>query len=311
MFVGGRAHALITSVALAVGSVSARGDELPTASEPAKDLPLHPDAANPPRHKGTLSDETFKYRPAVDFPIVFGAAGTWIVLALLKNQLSSSCRWCETNPNGTDGVNAFDRGARNTFKWANPAAASTISDVSTFAVIPVFVLGIDLITTGSPRRWARWGVDLILISEAAAISGALNYVVKYAVARERPYVHYEKLSGTPFQSNADDTASFFSGHSTFAFAVASSAGTVASLRHYPLAPLIWTVGMGLATFSGYLRVAADKHYLSDVMVGALVGSAVGATVPLAQWIRPLREKKIALGAQTNASGAIISLNGHW
>ena len=30
---------------------------------------------------------------------------------------------------------------------------------------------------------------------------------------------------------------------------------------------------------GYLRIAADKHYLSDVLTGALVGSAFGVAMP--------------------------------
>ncbi len=291
--------------------LSATAQELPLPSTPAKDLTAHPAAANPPRHADEKSDETFKYRLSIDLPVAGAAAGTWIVLAVLKNQLSSSCRWCEAYANGVDGVNAFDRGGRNAFKWSNTAAAGTISDVSTFVILPVFAIGFDLLVTGSPRRWARWGVDLIMMSEAAAISGALNYITKYGVARDRPFVHYEKLAGSKFQANADDTASFFSGHSTFAFAVASSAGTVASLRHYRLAPVVWAVGMGLATFSAYLRVAADQHYLSDVIIGALVGSAVGVAVPLTHWIRPLRARKISITGQSGSNGALMVLSGGW
>jgi membrane-associated phospholipid phosphatase len=36
----------------------------------------------------------------------------------------------------------------------------------------------------------------------------------------------------------------------------------------------------MATGVGYLRIAADKHYFSDVMTGAIVGSAIGIGVPL-------------------------------
>ena len=54
---------------------------------------------------------------------------------------------------------------------------------------------------------------------------------------------------------------------------------LASLRHYRLAPLVWGTGLGLATFTGYLRIAADKHYFTDVVVGAAFGSLVGFLVP--------------------------------
>ncbi|MDB4987793.1 MAG: hypothetical protein JWN04_2971, partial [Myxococcaceae bacterium] len=45
------------------------------------------------------------------------------------------------------------------------------------------------------------------------------------------------------------------------------------------APLIWALGVPLAALTGYLRLAADKHYFTDVLTGALVGSAVGFLVP--------------------------------
>jgi membrane-associated phospholipid phosphatase len=285
--------------------------ELPSANAPAKDLPRHPLAANPPRHKSEVSDETFKFRASVDLPIALGAAGTWVLLAALKNQLSSNCRWCDTAPGGGDGLNRFDRGARNAFKWSNTRAADVTSDISTFVAIPLFITGVDLVATGSPGRWRRWAMDVLIISEATAISGGLSYIVKYAASRQRPFVHYEVINGVTYQTNADDNASFFSGHTTFAFAVATAGGTVASLRHYRLAPLIWAVGMGLATLSGYLRIAADKHYLSDVIVGGVVGSAVGVGIPLLRWIRPLREKKLSLGAQGDSNGALLSLSGNW
>jgi membrane-associated phospholipid phosphatase len=52
------------------------------------------------------------------------------------------------------------------------------------------------------------------------------------------------------------------------------------MRGYRLAPLVWGVGMPLAAATGYLRIAADKHYLTDVVVGALFGAAVGVALPL-------------------------------
>jgi membrane-associated phospholipid phosphatase len=284
---------------------------LPSAKAPANELPHHPAAANPPHHKSEISDETFKFRASVDLPIALGAAATWGLLALLQNQLSSSCRWCDRSASGGDALNGLDRGARNVFKWSNTGAAGTLSDISTFVATPLFIAGVDLAAAGSPHRWRRWAMDILIISEATAISGALNYIVKYASSRQRPFVHYEMLSGVTFKTNVDDNASFFSGHTTFAFAVATAGGTVASLRHYKLAPLIWAVGMSLATFSGYLRIAADQHYLSDVIVGSVVGSAIGAGVPLLRWIRPLRERKISFSGQGGSNGALLAVSGAW
>jgi hypothetical protein len=38
-------------------------------------------------------------------------------------------------------------------------------------------------------------------------------------------------------------------------------------------------GFTSASATGYLRIAADRHYLTDVLVGAAIGGAVGWAVP--------------------------------
>ena len=38
--------------------------------------------------------------------------------------------------------------------------------------------------------------------------------------------------------------------------------------------------MAISVFTGYLRLAADKHWLTDVLAGAAIGATVGILVPL-------------------------------
>jgi membrane-associated phospholipid phosphatase len=64
-----------------------------------------------------------------------------------------------------------------------------------------------------------------------------------------------------------------------AFALATASGTVATMRGYRWAPVVWSVGGVVAAVTGYLRIAADKHWLSDVVVGAVVGAGVGFALP--------------------------------
>ena len=42
--------------------------------------------------------------------------------------------------------------------------------------------------------------------------------------------------------------------------------------------IVWISALGLASATGYFRIAADKHYFSDVLVGAIVGSLIGNTM---------------------------------
>ena len=44
-------------------------------------------------------------------------------------------------------------------------------------------------------------------------------------------------------------------------------------------PIIWTSAALIPAITGYLRVKAGRHFTSDVLVGFLVGAAVGWVIP--------------------------------
>ena len=111
-------------------------------------------------------------------------------------------------------------------------------------------------------------------SEAVALNGALTQIVKFTAGRERPFVHALPADQKPLTAHpADNNVSFYSSHTSFAFSLAVSTATVASMRHYRWARVIWGVGLVSAAAVGYLRIAADQHYFTDVLVGAAAGSA--------------------------------------
>jgi membrane-associated phospholipid phosphatase len=58
-------------------------------------------------------------------------------------------------------------------------------------------------------------------------------------------------------NEADALRSFPSRHTASAMAITAAAGTIASLRGYRLAPLVWIVGTTLGLTTTYLRIAAD------------------------------------------------------
>ena len=104
--------------------------------------------------------------------------------------------------------------------------------------------------------------------------------MKFTAGRERPFVHALPADQKPLTARpADNNVSFYSSHTSFAFSLAVSTATVASMRHYRWAPVIWGVGLVSAAAVGYLRIAADQHYFTDVLVGAAAGSAIGFAVP--------------------------------
>ena len=53
---------------------------------------------------------------------------------------------------------------------------------------------------------------------------------------------------------------------------------------------------------GYLRIAADKHYLSDVTVGAVLGTLIGAGIPLLFHHASSAESQTAMSSTPQALG---------
>jgi membrane-associated phospholipid phosphatase len=79
----------------------------------------------------------------------------------------------------------------------------------------------------------------------------------------------------------DARQSFFSGHASAAFALATLLSTVYADVHGPssTSDALWAASLSAAALTGFARVKAGMHYPSDVLVGAAVGAAVGRLVP--------------------------------
>lgn len=205
---------------------------------------------------------------------------------LFKQQLlPTRCLMCDFSSQGADHLNALDVWGRTALRgddMKDRLQASQWSDALQTVVLPVGALGAEvLLVASSGAPWPWLAEDGLMITESVLLSSLANEVVKFSVARIRPYAHAQVLAGEPLASfRADDLTSFYSGHTSFAFNLVVTLGTLAELRGYPGRVWIWAVGLPLAALVPPLRMAADKHYLSDVIVGAVVGSALGVAVPL-------------------------------
>jgi membrane-associated phospholipid phosphatase len=219
-----------------------------------------------PAHADEPSDRTREIEAGVT-----AAMGTAYLVAefALGSELSpTTCRWCY--PDG------FDAGARNLLRWRDTSLANTLSDASGYVTAPIAAAGLTIVA-GRGRDWRRHYDDVVPIVQAAIAASLLQHVTKLGVARQRPYAHYTP-PGTLVPSE-EDNVSFWSGHASLTFALAVSAGTVTSSRGYALAPAVWATGLALAATTSYLRIAADRHYATDVLAGAAVGTIVGYAWP--------------------------------
>jgi len=226
-----------------------------------------------------------RYDTRIDVAVTSVGGVWWLTSEMMKADLvPEKCRWCYRAEDGKDLLNPYDGWVRKRLVWKSTDTAATVSSILGFFVEPATMFGLTAVSEANERAIGRFPVDALLITEATVIAADINQIAKFAFARERPFVHYLPRAPDAVRaltdSPSDDNLSFFSGHTTLAFAVATAAGTVTTLRGYRLAPLVWGAGMTMAVSVGYLRIAADKHYFSDVMTGAVVGSIIGVGVPL-------------------------------
>lgn len=225
------------------------------------------------------------YNERIDLAITATASVWFVASEMLKSQLvPEKCRWCYRTKTGDDALNRVDFSIRRALLWNDPSLAGSISSWIAFVGMPALSIGGTMGIAAHDANLSGAPSDLLITTEATMLAVDLNQLVKFAFARERPFVHF--LPRAPdgalarTESPSDDNLSFYSGHTNLAFALATSTGTVALMRNYRLAPVILGAGLASAFTVGYLRIAADKHYFSDVMVGAVVGSLVGTLVPL-------------------------------
>jgi membrane-associated phospholipid phosphatase len=192
---------------------------------------------------------------------------------VFKDALSpDACRWC--------GSNALDRAIADGLRWDDPAAANTASNWTGFVLTPVLMVGGVAAAGAIDDQGDHALTDGLIVVESAILASDLTNLVKSLAGRERPFVHRLAAADKPLTASPqENNLSFFSGHSSLTMSLAVSAGTVASLRGYRLAPAVWGAGVGLALTTGYLRIAADKHWATDVVTGWVVGAAVGFAVP--------------------------------
>ena len=108
--------------------------------------------------------------------------------------------------------------------------------------------------------------------KAFVLTGAFTQVMKFAFQRERPNTTDNPYAFEGFWGSYKNE-SFFSGHTSSFFAIA----TIIACEYKDkklIPPLIYTIA-GIASLS---RIHDNKHWASDVFIGAVVGYGIGKLI---------------------------------
>jgi membrane-associated phospholipid phosphatase len=176
---------------------------------------------------------------------------------------------------------------QNKYSQSNQFLQNTAIGFRTIAEPGAFIIGGTLYIAGRVSK-QRDMADLGLHGTEAVVVGSLFAgVMKDFFGRARPFVH-PPTDSTGFDPNnwqigrglrqGDSYRSFPSGHSVAAFAAAAAVANETS-RWWP--DWKWVIGpamYGGAALVGVSRMYNNRHWASDVMMGAAIGTFAGNKV---------------------------------
>lgn len=148
-------------------------------------------------------------------------------------------------------VQNFDNTFTKKLAWQDTKTADTISDWSLYAITAWPI--VEAINNDETTK--RLGA----LGTAHYLSWITTQYVKNSAARPRP--------------DGSDTKSFFSGHTSAAFTGAAYICGTENSQKCGLA-------LGIASSTGYLRIAGKRHWATDVLTGAAIGSLFGYSTPV-------------------------------
>lgn len=140
----------------------------------------------------------------------------------------------------------------------------------------IFVpLVFHLVKSGRNRRAAlvASAEDILLIAQAILINGLCTELARLVFQRPRPFVY-----GNPgfYGTDPQNYTSFFSGHTSFATVSNVALVLVLLSRKAPrrMISAFSVIGAAIILATAVGRVTAGRHFVTDVIVGAIAGATV-------------------------------------
>ncbi len=163
-------------------------------------------------------------------------------------------------------------------RWA---AGNYSEKANSDSYIPMFgSFALPLVLMLSENERSHSGQISVLFLESMATTGALFSITAALVQKSRPLVYNSSVPMEERMEN-DEQRSFYAGHTA---ATASASFFAAKIFNdfnpdSPLRPYVWGVAAAVPALVGYLRIRAGKHFLTDNIIGYVLGAASGILIP--------------------------------
>lgn len=216
------------------------------------------------------STPVYKIKPWIDIPatlLLDGLSLNGMRIIYGRNTLSEA----EVLALDKNSINRLDRPIVNNYS----ERAKSTSDVFFYGSMPLPL--ILLIDPAIRKDGLKVG---LLFLETMGATGTLYTTSAMIANRHRPY-SYNANVPMDIRRRGGVLNSFYAGHPSV---VATSTFFMAKVYtdYHPNMKRKWilyTVAGGAAATTAYLRVKAGQHFITDAIVGVVVGSAVGILVP--------------------------------
>lgn len=235
----------------------------------------------------------------VEPAIALSAAAAMMVAAKLIDMeaYSAECEALDSVTGACDPseINRIDR-------WVTDQSSGTarlFSDMllTTMLALPLGFSAVEAGLDDRPGQGRRFLDQNAVAYSAIAGTALVTEILKVGFRRPRPLV-YNSTFDPETRRDKDAFMSFPSGHASLSFAAATVLSVSLLERHDggPLPALAASLSYFGALSVAALRVAGGKHFITDILAGAVIGTGVGLAVTLAH----LERGPDAVGTETRA-----------
>ncbi|MDB5224167.1 MAG: PA-phosphatase [Chitinophagaceae bacterium] len=232
----------------------------------------------------TISKYPYKTSFKKDAPVIgLGVGLSFLGFTLIQNKKDLTLADLATKTK--DKIPSFDRGNAGFY-------SDKINKDSYVPFYAAFAMPVAMLMLNKNERRDASSI-LIMYVESLSITSALFTLAAGAIDRSRPLVYGPSKAPDNERIKAKNQRSFYAGHTA-----ASATGTFFAAKVFSdlnpgskAKPFVWVIAAAIPAVVGYMRYKSGYHFLSDNILGYVLGAASGILIP--EWHKTKAYKNIS------------------